>query len=319
MIISKCPLRVSLVGGGTDLQEFIDENGYGSVVSFPCNLYTYINLFCDKNGMNAINGKYVINYTRKEEVDSRNEIKNDVARVCLQHFNLPPCQISFHSDISSYGSGLAASSAYVINTIHAIKEYFKIKLPYSEVCSLALSLERKFNPRTGAQDIYGCGLGGFKKLTFYKDGRVKATMFHETFIDEFDKYLIHTGVTRSSTKILESIDIKKLKSTLPLVDDFEKAIKSRDSEAFFSIIKEGWVKKKESSPLVISDTGIEEIDRSLSSCKRVKAYKLCGAGGGGYFLIFTEKGFDVSSELPDLEKNCFKINIDSRGVRSKMV
>ena len=44
MIVSKCPLRVSLVGGSTDLQSFIDKYGYGQVISFPISLYTYISL-----------------------------------------------------------------------------------------------------------------------------------------------------------------------------------------------------------------------------------------------------------------------------------
>ena len=58
MIISKCPLRVSLVGGSTDLQSFIDEYGYGQVISFPISLYTYISL------SKRYDKKYVINYTK---------------------------------------------------------------------------------------------------------------------------------------------------------------------------------------------------------------------------------------------------------------
>ena len=44
MIVSKCPLRISLVGGSTDLQGFIDKFGIGSAISFPPNLYTYITI-----------------------------------------------------------------------------------------------------------------------------------------------------------------------------------------------------------------------------------------------------------------------------------
>jgi len=207
MVVAKCPLRVSLVGGGTDLQKFIDYNGYGSVISFPCNLYSYISFFSDKNGMNAVDKKYVIKYTKQEEPTSYEDIKNDVARVCLQYFNLPHCQMSFHSDISSDGSGLASSSAYVIGAIQAIKEYYGIKLSIPDVCALALKLERQFNPLTGMQDVYGCGIGGVKRLQFYNDGRVKAKIFHETLIDDYDKYLIHTGISRSSTKIFRSGDV----------------------------------------------------------------------------------------------------------------
>ena len=42
MIIAKCPLRISLAGGSTDLQSYIDFNKYGGVISFPSTLYAYI-------------------------------------------------------------------------------------------------------------------------------------------------------------------------------------------------------------------------------------------------------------------------------------
>jgi len=44
MIIAKCPLRISLVGGSTDLQAFIEKYQTGSVISFPSDLYTYISI-----------------------------------------------------------------------------------------------------------------------------------------------------------------------------------------------------------------------------------------------------------------------------------
>ena len=38
MIIASCPLRVSLFGGSTDNPHFVDKYGYGSVISFACDL-----------------------------------------------------------------------------------------------------------------------------------------------------------------------------------------------------------------------------------------------------------------------------------------
>ena len=52
MIISHCPLRVSLFGGSTDNPYFVEKYGYGSVISFSCNLKTYITLHEDKIGYN---------------------------------------------------------------------------------------------------------------------------------------------------------------------------------------------------------------------------------------------------------------------------
>ena len=67
MIISKCPLRVSLVGGSTDLQSFIDTYGKGSVINFPTNLSTYI-FFSESN-----NDKYKITYSKIETLKNPNK------------------------------------------------------------------------------------------------------------------------------------------------------------------------------------------------------------------------------------------------------
>ena len=106
MIIASTPLRISLLGGSTDLEDFIEYNGNGKVISFPVNLYTYI----------AINERYddrfLIQYSKKEYVKSVSEIKNDVVRVVLEYFNVKnPLTITLTADIPSDGSGMAASSS----------------------------------------------------------------------------------------------------------------------------------------------------------------------------------------------------------------
>ena len=49
MIISSCPLRVSLFGGSTDNPFFVKKYGYGSIISF-INLKTYVTIGQDKFG-----------------------------------------------------------------------------------------------------------------------------------------------------------------------------------------------------------------------------------------------------------------------------
>ena len=168
MIITRCPLRVSLVGGGTDLEEFIQKNGRGAVISFACNLYTYISLISDKNGFNAVDKNYIINYTKREVAESVDKIKNDVARVALEHYEMPPSSISFNTDVFSMGSGLASSSSYLVSLIKSIHRFKNKMTTDYTVAEEAIKLERKFNPLTGLQDAYGCALGGFKNMEFYR-------------------------------------------------------------------------------------------------------------------------------------------------------
>ena len=153
MIISKCPLRISLVGGSTDLQGFIDKFGMGSAISFPPNLYTYINI-----NNNISTEKWIINYSKSERVNNPNKIKNDIAREVIKYFNLPPISMTFNSDIPSSGSGLASSSSYLIACIAAACKFKGIDYSQTEIAKLAIKLERSFNPLTGYQDPYGCAL-----------------------------------------------------------------------------------------------------------------------------------------------------------------
>jgi len=61
MYTASCPLRISLFGGSTDNPAFVEKYGYGSVISFTCDLKTYITLHEDKVGYNVQGHKYIIN------------------------------------------------------------------------------------------------------------------------------------------------------------------------------------------------------------------------------------------------------------------
>ena len=159
MFISSCPLRVSLFGGSTDNPVFVERYGYGSVISFACSLKTYITLHKDKLGYNNQGGKYIINYSKREEVTDVRKIKNELVRIVLDYFRTPPVNVSMTSDAYSQGSGLASSSAYTIALIKAIT-MFNGQRPMTdvEICQLSYQLELIVNKYAGYQDPYGLSL-----------------------------------------------------------------------------------------------------------------------------------------------------------------
>ena len=319
MIIAKCPLRISLVGGSTDLQEFVDTYGSGSVISFPCNLYTYITLFSDKNGYNKKEGEYIVNYSRRESSSDLGDIQNDIVREALKYFEYSPCTISFNTDVFSAGSGLASSSSYTVALVKALFRSVGVHMAdNAEICQKALEIERRFNPLTGYQDTYGCGLGLFKRMDFIKTGestRVTTKILSDELFNSYDCYLIYTGINRSSTKILNTLDLEKAQSLLPLVRETETAIKRERYKDVFKIINEGWSLKKETSKDIASNKDLIELDEKLTSLDSVLGHKLCGAGGGGYFLVFTEKDANISDSINNFEDISFKIIPDKNGVQ----
>jgi len=307
MIITKCPLRISLAGGSTDLQDFIDHYGAGSVINFPVNLYTYIMISSDVLGYNKMYGKYIINYTKREEHDSIGSIKNDVAREVLKYFQCEQVTCTFSSDIISSGSGLGSSSSYTISLVRAVSKFKKISLSDSEVCKISLQIEKKFNSRTGYQDVYGCGIGSLKRIDFDKEKDPKFTYLSQQIFNNVNMYLLPTDVTRSSTEVLSTLDLKKRVPLMGLVDDLEGAIIRNDEDAFFNIINEGWAKKKETSSSIANNPRVMEIDKYLCGNRDVDAHKLCGAGGGGFFLVFSRSEIRGKKFIP--------ISISEEGVR----
>lgn len=289
MIVTSCPLRVSLVGGSTDHPEFIKKFGQGSVISFPSNLRTYITIHQDVFGSNSIDHKYNILYSRREQVDRVELIQNELVRHCFEYLDVKQINCSFASDIHSVGSGLASSSSYLQALIKAVFVMREQNISEFEVCQLAEQIEKKFNPLVGQQDFYG-SMGGFKRINFFRDKDPEIKYLSTKIFESMDMYLLYTGVVRNSQQILETIDIFKVSSLLQDVLNLEKAIINCDVLAFNEVIKQGWEHKKATSAHITHSQNLQELDDRLSVHPEVLSHKLCGAGGGGYFLIFSKKG-----------------------------
>ena len=297
MIISKCPLRISLAGGSTDLQVYLDKYKKGAVVTFTPNLYTYITLKPSSTKY------YRIIYSSIDNCLAPDEIKNDIAREVIKHFNLPPVEVIFTSDIPSTGSGLASSSSYLISMINAALAFKNKKLDKHELAKLALKIEHTFNPLTGYQDIYGCVFDQFKKLDFDSTGLSNVSYYKTTLFESYDMYLIPTGVTRSSTNILSSLNVDKIHNLMDSVVNLDNYIKRNKSDLIFKEINTGWELKKQTSPEV-SNSKISNLENKLND---VLAKRLIGAGAGGYFLIIVEKNKQVKNGIPIKIGDGFKV------------
>lgn len=315
MIISSCPLRISLFGGSTDNPFFVDKFGYGSVISFTCDLKTYVTISQDRFGFNKDQHKYIISYSRREEVSTIQEIQNDVVRVVLEHFNMPPVQVTLTSDAYSQGSGLASSSSYIISLIKSCTLFLDDQMTDIEICKLAYELELKFNPYCGYQDPYGCGIGGFKRIEFIKGGVVKYDFLSTKLFDLYDSYLVFTGVTRNSKNVLKDVtdNIDKAKPLLSTLDKSYLSLQENDYSKFLNHLNKSWIQKKKTSSTITDNSSIKEMDEYLNENDTVIAHKLCGAGNGGFFLVFSEK------ENLNIPYQYVKINVTSNGVSGTKV
>jgi len=315
MLVTSCPLRISLFGGSTDNPYFVEKYGRGSVISFTSNLKTYVTISQDKIGFNKEQHKYIINYSKREEVSTIDEIQNEVVRTVLKHYNMPPVQVTLTSDAYSQGSGLASSSSYTISLIKACSLFLGKSITDNDACKLAFDLERIYNPYCGYQDPYGCGIGGFKMIEFMGGDRIKYEFLSTDLFDHYDTHLVFTGVTRNSKAILKNItdNLEKVKPVLETVDYAYDSLIKNDYETFFKHLNNGWKQKKGTSTSICENKKIIEMDNGLENNESVIAHKLCGAGNGGFFLTFSEKN---TLTIP---YESVRINVETDGVYGKSI
>ena len=97
MIISKTPLRMSWVGGGSDLPAYYREE-LGAVLSTSIDKYVYIAL------NPKFDNKIRLNYSKTEEVTSLDEIEHPIVREALKYFDID----YLNKDLIVIGSGATA-------------------------------------------------------------------------------------------------------------------------------------------------------------------------------------------------------------------
>ena len=315
MLIASCPLRVSLFGGSTDNPYFVDKYGLGSVISFTSNLRTYVTLHEDKLGYNMKGGKYIINYSKREETEKIGDIQNELVRIVLNHFGLFPLTVSMPSDAYSQGSGLASSSAYIISLVKAISMFTDLNMTDIEICKLGYELELEMNPYCGYQDPYGCGIGGFKRIDFERGGIVRYDFLSTELFNFYDMHLVFTGVTRNSKGVLKSVtdNLDKIKPLLKIADDAYDIINQKDYDKLLYLIRQGWEQKKRISSVITANQVIKDMDKVIEENDTVLAHRLCGAGNGGFFLTFSKKN------TLNLPFHCVKVDVEPNGVTGRIL
>ena len=96
MIISKTPLRISFVGGGTD--NLVNQNFDGNVISTTIDKFVYVGL--NKKFDNFLR----FSYSKTENVKEINLIKHEMLRETLKYFKITNgLEIISVADIPSSG------------------------------------------------------------------------------------------------------------------------------------------------------------------------------------------------------------------------
>jgi len=292
MIISKTPLRLSFVGGGSDLPSYYRENR-GAVLSTSIDKFVYVTINTRfENGIR-------LSYSKTEIVDDADQIEHVLVRAALKKLGLNAgVEITSVADIPSRGSGLGSSSSFTVGLLHAIHAYlgkYQAKADLGrEACEVEIDI---CGEPIGKQDQYAAAMGGLNIIEFHSDETVSVqpVVSPPGTIQRIENELVmfYIGGARSASAILKqqasdvSASVSKQKALERMVDlvyVLRDELSSGNSDALGEILHENWVLKRQLSGGISNSLVDEAYEAAMAA--GATGGKLLGAGGGG-FMVFS--------------------------------
>jgi D-glycero-alpha-D-manno-heptose-7-phosphate kinase len=281
MILTKTPLRISFVGGGSDRPSFYLEEP-GACVAASIDRYVYV----------AVNeqfeGRVLAHYRATEDVPHVNDLRHDRMRACLKSFGIERgIEITSMADVPG-STGLGSSSAFTVGLLSALDRLVGVCPPddQAELAQEACRIEMDdLHAPIGKQDQYVAAFGGLNLYRFLPDGTVTIAPI-ECDYDALSAHmlLLYTGQIRQGdageTLAKQQQDRDDVRTLAIMALEFAASLRHGNLENCGGILHWAWEVKRK----FCSDTTIEQW---MNKAGQAGAWggKLCGAGGGG-FLCF---------------------------------
>lgn len=196
------------------------------------------------------------------------------------------------------GSGLGTSSILASTVLSALSDFCALGWNTGQICRTTLALEQLLTTGGGWQDQYGGVLPGIKLLQSRPgmSQEVAASWLPDLLFTDPEysacHLLYYTGITRTAKTILADIvrgmmlnsgsHLSVVSDMKLLADDMATAIQRRDWQSYCAMLRSSWELNKRLDP----GTNPGAVERIISLiAPYAEAYKLPGAGGGGYLYI----------------------------------
>ena len=321
MIHSRTPLRVSFVGGGTDLPLFYRQHG-GAVVSSA--VVHYIDVLVKPRPQGS-KYRYQINGSAIREAADVDEIESPITREAIKFTNVDvPLEISSHSSVPA-GTGLGSSSSFAVgllNALHGLQgEHRTSEELADEACHLEIDL---LEAPIGRQDQYIAALGGLRHTIFQPDECIvsQPVCCAPGIREKLEKNLLmfYLGGNRDAVSILSQVNKDMDQKTAVLVEMkslcgnfLEVLARGTRLEELGEILDITWRLKCKLND-GISTGQIDQLYQR-SRARGAIGGKLLGAGGAGFLLLFVapDQQDEVRSELREYRE--FEYKCDPQGSR----
>ncbi len=296
MIISKTPVRISFLGGGTDYPDYFRHYG-GMTLATSIDKFSYVTV---KELRPLFDYKIRIGYSKTELVNSVEEIQHPAVRACLQFTKIKgDIEIHYIGDLPAR-TGLGSSSSFTVGLLHALHAFKGEMVDTAQLAKEAIYVEQEvIKERVGCQDQYCCALGGLRLFHFNADGTIYGEPLPITTkrLENFQQSLLlfYTGIRRYAHQVLEEQlertkqgdIVGNLKTLGALVPEALKILSNgHDLRSFGELMHYGWELKRTFSSN-ISSSVIDNIYQRARTAGAIGG-KLLGAGGGGFILFYVE-------------------------------
>ena len=290
MVITRTPLRVSFVGGGTDLPEYyLNSEAGGKVLSTTIDKYVYVIV------NRKFDNKIRVSYSQTENVDQVEAVQHSIVRNVMKYFGLQSgWEIVTVADIPGVGSGLGSSSALTVGLIKAFACATERYIDRWKLAEIAYYIERKAcGQYCGKQDQYASALGGFNAFEFFNDESVsRFEIINQNTVRSLEESLLlfYLGPREDKT-ILERQTkntpekMKTLGTMAMLAKELYEEINTHPCE-MGQYLDVNWEYKRQLAD-GISNEKIQNIyQRALAA--GANGGKVLGQGGGGFMLFHSD-------------------------------
>ena len=292
MLIVRAPMRISFVGGGTDLADFY-RHSPGRVLSTAIDKYVYV----------AINRPPLIHevsarYSTTEIVSHPSKLKNDrIREALLDEGILSNIEVSTFTDVF-VNAGLGSSSSFAVALMKGLYTTQGKRIDQREAAEAACRLEIDLvKEPIGKQDQYAAAFGGFNVFQFNPDDSVDVTPLRLDFKRrlnlESHLLVFFTGITRLASDVLKEQKegtrrhSKTLQQMADSVLEFRGRLLADDLQGMGRMLNEGWLKKRTLGSKV-SNSVIEEM-HDAAMRRGAWGGKVLGAGGGGCMMFLAPR------------------------------
>ena len=252
MIISRTPLRMSFVGGGSDLPSFYRKFG-GAVVSTAIDKFIYVTL------NPKFDHRTRVSYSKTEEVETVAEIQHPLVRESMKMLGIEGgIEITSIADIPSLGTGLGSSSAFTVGLLHSLHAFLgrhaSAERLAQEACEVEIS---RCGETIGKQDQYAAAFGGLNFIQFHVDDSVSIDpiVCRRDTLKRLQENIVcfYTGILRSASGILKAqqatVAVNKekqqiLKKMAQLAHELRAELQNNSIDAFGEILHANWALKR---------------------------------------------------------------------------